>query len=121
MPRLGLALILPMLALLLAGGSVAQAQTSATLTLLHLSDYHSHGPSFYSESRPDQGGIARTIGYLRGQRLSNPNTIAFSGGDTMNVGSPSWSDKYLCSEWDWFNGLLDAMAFGNHDRVTTAP
>jgi 5'-nucleotidase/UDP-sugar diphosphatase len=39
----------------------------------------------------------------------------FSGGDMMNKGSPAWSDKYRCAEWPWFNGVIDAMAFGNHD------
>ena len=33
----------------------------------------------------------------------------------MNKGSPAWSDKYRCAEWPWFNGVIDAMAFGNHD------
>ncbi len=33
----------------------------------------------------------------------------------INKGSPSWSDKYGCVEWPWFNGIVDAMAFGNHD------
>jgi 5'-nucleotidase len=33
----------------------------------------------------------------------------------MNLGAPAWSDKYGCAEWPWFNGIVDAMAFGNHD------
>ena len=33
----------------------------------------------------------------------------------INKGSPAWSDKYRCAEWPWFNGVIDAMAFGNHD------
>src|SRR5262249_13308384 len=23
--------------------------------------------------------------------------------------------KYQCAEWPWFNGIVDAMAYGNHD------
>ena len=33
----------------------------------------------------------------------------------MNKGAPAWSDKYRCAEWPWLNGVVDAMAFGNHD------
>src|SRR5258708_251292 len=33
----------------------------------------------------------------------------------INKGSAAWSDKYRCAEWLWFNGIIDAMAFGNHD------
>ena len=45
----------------------------------------------------------------------DPNTLIFNGGDTINHGTPAWSDKYMCAEWPWFNGIVDAMAFGNHD------
>jgi 5'-nucleotidase / UDP-sugar diphosphatase len=83
------------------------------VTLLHFSDYHSHALPFYSEGREGQGGIARAIGYLRAQKQHG--ALVFSGGDMMNKGSPAWSDKYRCAEWPWFNGVIDAMAFGNHD------
>ena len=113
-----LVLTLALLCLLLAaGGATAQAQGSSSLTIpiFHFSDYHSHAVPFYSEGKPNQAGIARTVGFLRGQVLTNPNTVVFNGGDTMNTGSPSWSDKYLCTEWDWFNGIADGMAIGNHE------
>jgi 5'-nucleotidase len=90
----------------------AHART-AHVTLLHFSDYHSHALPFYSEGLEGQGGIARAIGYLRAQKQQG--ALVFSGGDMMNKGSPSWSDKYRCAEWPWFNGVIDAMAFGNHD------
>jgi len=90
----------------------AQARTTH-VTLLHFSDYHSHALPFYSEGREGQGGIARAIGYLRAQKQHG--ALVFSGGDMMNKGSPAWSDKYRCAEWPWFNGVIDAMAFGNHD------
>lgn len=83
------------------------------MTLLHFSDYHSHALPFYSEGREEQGGIARAIGYLRAQKQHG--ALVFSGGDMMNKASPAWSDKYRCAEWPWFNGVIDAMAFGNHD------
>jgi 5'-nucleotidase/UDP-sugar diphosphatase len=83
-----------------------------TVTLLHLSDYHSHALPFYTDEG-ERGGIARAVGYLRGQKRTG--ALVFSGGDTVNKGAPAWSDKYGCAEWPWFNGILDAMAFGNHD------
>jgi 5'-nucleotidase / UDP-sugar diphosphatase len=90
------------------------AQDNTTITLLHFSDYHSHAVPFYSEGRPDQGGVARAVGYLR-QFAADPNTLIFNGGDMMNLNVPAWGVKYTCVEWPWFNGIVDAMAFGNHD------
>ena len=81
--------------------------------LLHFSDYHSHALPFYSEGRPDQGGIARAVGYMK--RARRDGAIVLSGGDMINKGSPAWSDKYRCAEWPWLNGVVDAMALGNHD------
>jgi 5'-nucleotidase len=57
--------------------------------------------------------MARAVGYLR--REKRKGAIVFSGGDMVNKGSPAWSDKYACAEWPWLNGIVDAMAFGNHD------
>ena len=91
----------------------APLHAATTVTLLHFSDYHSHALPFYSEDRDDQGGIARAIDYL--QREKRRGALVFSGGDMINKGSPAWSDKYRCVEWPWLNGLVDAMAFGNHD------
>jgi 5'-nucleotidase/UDP-sugar diphosphatase len=109
-----LGLCAAILALLPAVGVPAQG-TTTTVTLLHFSDYHSHAVPFYSEGQPNQGGIARAIAYLKAQRAANPNLLILSGGDTMNKGTPTWSDEYTCVEWPWFNGLVDAMALGNHD------
>ncbi|MCU1230868.1 MAG: 5-Nucleotidase domain protein [Acidobacteria bacterium] len=95
---------------LLAVPAIAAAQT---VTLLQFSDYHSHALPFYSESREHQGGIARAIGYLK--REKSRGAFVFSGGDMINKGSPAWSDKYQCAEWPWLDGIVDAMAFGNHD------
>jgi 5'-nucleotidase len=81
--------------------------------LLHFSDYHSHALPFYSEGREAQGGIARAIGYLR--REKQQGALVVSGGDMINKGSPAWSDKYRCAEWPWFDGVVDAMALGNHE------
>lgn len=86
--------------------------SAQTVTLLHLSDYHSHALPFYTDEG-ERGGIARAIGYLRAHKRAG--ALVFSGGDTINKGAPAWSDKYGCAEWPWFNGILDAMAFGNHD------
>ncbi|HEX8153697.1 MAG TPA: 5'-nucleotidase C-terminal domain-containing protein, partial [Thermoanaerobaculia bacterium] len=83
------------------------------VTLLHFSDYHSHALPFFTDDGPDRGGIARAVRYLR--REKQRGALVFSGGDMINKGSPAWSDKYGCAEWPWLNGIVDAMAFGNHD------
>jgi 5'-nucleotidase len=82
------------------------------ITLLHFSDYHSHALPFYTEEG-ELGGIARAIGYLRAEKARG--AFVFSGGDMVNKGAPAWSDLYRCEEWRWLNGVVDAMAFGNHD------
>src|SRR5262249_15898450 len=87
---------------------------SATVHIVAFSDYHSHALPFVSEGRPDQGGIARAVAYLKEARRQ-PNTIVVSGGDMVNRGSPLWSDVYGCVEWKWLAGLVDVMALGNHD------
>lgn len=87
-----------------------------TVVLLHTTDYHSHARAHYAEGQQNVGGIARLIQYLRDEKVANANTIILSGGDTMNLGTPAWSDKYQCAEWPWFNGLMDAMALGNHEQ-----
>ena len=81
---------------------------SATVTLLHFSDYHSQALPF-----DGRGGIARAIGYL--SRHKQQGALVFSGGDMINRGAPAWSDRHGCVEWPWLNGIVDAMAFGNHD------
>lgn len=86
---------------------------AATVTLLHFSDYHSHALPFHSEEGPDRGGIARAIGFMA--RHKAEGALVFSGGDMMNRGAPAWSDRYRCAEWTWLEGIVDAMAFGNHD------
>ena len=92
----------------------ALAQGRATVTLLHFSDYHSHAVPFYSEGQANTAGIARLIAFLQ-PYANDPNSLILSGGDMMNFGAPAWSDKYHCAEWPWLNGIVDAMAFGNHD------
>jgi 5'-nucleotidase len=103
--------LLCLVPLLLAFAPVGQA---TTITLLHFSDYHSHAVPFYSEGQANSAGIARLIAYLQ-PYANDPNALIFSGGDMMNLGTPAWSDKYQCAEWPWFNGIVDAMAYGNHD------
>lgn len=82
------------------------------VTLLHFSDYHSHALPFYTDEG-ERGGIARAIAYLKQERRRG--ALVFSGGDMINKGAPAWSDKYPCAEWPWLNGVVDAMAFGNHE------
>src|SRR5438093_12396322 len=87
----------------------------ARIVVLHTSDYHSHALAHYAEGEFGRGGLARVLRFLRDQRAADANTVVLSGGDTMNLGTPAWSDKYHCAEWPLFNGLQEAMAFGNHE------
>jgi 5'-nucleotidase len=100
--------------LLFVAVTPALAQQRATVTLLHFSDYHSHAVPFYAEGQANSAGVARLIAYLQ-PYANDPNSLILNGGDMMNLGAPAWSDKYGCAEWPWFNGIVDAMAFGNHD------
>ena len=88
------------------------AAAESRITLLHFSDYHSHALPFYTEEG-ERGGIARAIGYLKSEKRKG--ALVLSGGDTINQGAPAWSDKYGCADWPFWNGVVDAMAFGNHD------
>ncbi len=83
--------------------AAASLRASTTVTLLHFSDYHSHAVPFF----------ARAAGFM--ERHKSEGALVFNGGDMMNKGAPAWSDKYRCVEWAWLNGVVDAMAFGNHD------
>lgn len=112
---LALLLALGLVLMWAAGIPAVQAATETKVTFVHFSDYHSHAVPFYSEGKANQAGLARAIGYLKQAKSTMPNPILLSGGDMMNAGSPSWSDKYQCAEWPMLNGLVDAMAIGNHD------
>ena len=108
------ALIMTVVILLLVGVSPVSAQQGTTITLLHLTDYHAHALPFYSEGEAGVAGVARAIAFVK-PYANDPNALILSGGDMINKGSPAWSDKYQCAEWPWFNGLVQAMAFGNHE------
>ncbi|HEY3230842.1 MAG TPA: metallophosphoesterase, partial [Roseiflexaceae bacterium] len=111
MKKLRLLVLMPLFLLAVAP---TPAQQTTTVTLLHFSDYHSHAVPFYSEGQAGTAGIGRLIAYLQ-PYANDPNSLIFNGGDMMNMGTPAWSDKYRCAEWSWFNGIVDAMALGNHD------
>lgn len=104
-----IALLFSLLLTILSSTNVA----AQTINILHFSDYHSNAVPTANSDGIQVGGIARLIHLLRQE--DSANTLIFSGGDMMNKGSPAWSDKYQCAEWPWFNGLLDAMALGNHE------
>ncbi len=90
---------------------------SQRVQIVHFSDYHSHAVPFFSEHQANQAGIARALAYVKQLKAKDPNLMVLSGGDMVNAGAPAWSDKYTkdCTEWKWWNGLVTAMAFGNHD------
>lgn len=84
------------------------------IEIYHMSDYHSHAVPGYAEGDYSRGGIARVIALLKAAKHAD-NILVLSGGDTINLNNPIWSDAYTCTEWSWFNGILDAMALGNHE------
>jgi 5'-nucleotidase len=102
-----------LVAVLLTAASL-HAADDRTVTIVHFSDYHAHAVPFYAHGQQRAAGIARAIAYL-GQFASDPAALVLSGGDTLNVGAPPWSDMYGCADWPWLNGIVDAMAYGNHD------
>ncbi|MGK2856783.1 MAG: bifunctional metallophosphatase/5'-nucleotidase [Thermoanaerobaculia bacterium] len=85
-----------------------------SVTLLHFSDYHAHAVPFYAGGERDAAGIARAVAYIEPYSRRG-DVLVFNGGDTINRGAPAFSDKHRCVEWPWWNGIVDAMAFGNHD------
>jgi len=107
----------PAAVLALSGAFAATTAGTAPPTrvrILAFSDYHSHAVPFRSEGRPGQGGLARAVALIRKARAAG-DTLVLSGGDMLNKGVPVWSDEYGCVEWPWLDGLVDAMALGNHD------
>jgi 5'-nucleotidase/UDP-sugar diphosphatase len=98
---------------LLTALALAGATLASEVTIVGISDYHAHAVPFRSEGRAGQGGIARAVTFLK--RAKAEGALVFSGGDTLNAGTPTWSDEYPCVEWPWLNGLVDAMALGNHE------
>jgi len=99
----------------MARPQIEEATAGTTIELYHFSDYHSHALPGFAEGEASRGGIARVIGLLEEVKAGQENVLAFSGGDMMNLNNPIWSDVYTCTEWSWFNGLIDGMALGNHE------
>jgi 5'-nucleotidase len=98
---------------LLASVALGAQSKRVTITLLHFSDYHSHALPFFNGTTR-AAGIARVIGFLQ-TYAKDPSALVLSGGDMMNRGAPSFSDRYHCIEWPWLDGIVSAMAYGNHD------
>ncbi len=93
---------------------LAVSESPVTIRVLHFSDYHSHAHPFPVGEEPQAAGLARALAFLK-PLAKDPKTLIVSGGDMLNRGSPAWSDKYGCIEWPWMNGIVSAMAYGNHD------
>src|SRR5690606_34433007 len=92
-----------------------ESPAGRAIHIYHFSDYHSHALPAYAEGDPMRGGVARVVGLLAQAEQQQENVLAFSGGDTMNLDNPIWSNEYTCTEWAWFNNLVDGMALGNHE------
>lgn len=98
------------------GGPGVPSRT-LSFKVVHFSDYHAHAVPYFSEHKHGQAGIARALDYVKKLKATDENLLVLNGGDMWNSGTPAWSDKYHddCTEWTWWNGLVTAMAFGNHD------
>jgi 5'-nucleotidase len=102
-----------LLAALLLLASAACTST-ATVRLAHFSDYHARAVPRAAGAGETEGGLARAVAFLA-PLAKEEGALVFSGGDMLSRGSPSWSDRHTCAEWPWLDGIVHAMAFGNHE------
>lgn len=109
----GRAALLSVLLLGTAACATGRPEPATVVRLAHFSDYHSHALPRPSAGGGTEGGLARAVAFL--EPLAREGAIVLSGGDMLSRGSPSWSDRYGCADWPWLDGIVHAMAFGNHD------
>jgi 2',3'-cyclic-nucleotide 2'-phosphodiesterase (5'-nucleotidase family) len=97
--------------------SLAQAQVD-TLTILHLSDTHSHLTSYGpkdSEGNPTLGGMARLATLIGMTRMTEPNVMLFHSGDLF-VGDFMFQKYVGVAELEIMKALqYDALELGNHE------
>lgn len=105
--------VLATLVLVTSACATGRPDTATVVRLAHFSDYHSHALPRPAAGGGTEGGLARAVAFLG--PLAKEGAIVLSGGDMLSRGSPSWSDRYGCAEWPWLDGIVHAMAFGNHD------
>jgi 5'-nucleotidase len=96
------------------GGNVPENQFQR-IHLYHFSDYHGQLLPWHYPPFGLVGGLPRTITALQHIRRS-PNALVFCGGDMLMAGD-TFADYNRGIDIQWFNSLIDAMAFGNHDAV----
>lgn len=113
--RPGRPLALAVLAAALGTGSQLLAKE---LTILHVSDTHSHlaatGPRD-AALRGTVGGIARTTTVLARERAASPATLVLHAGDLFQ-GDVFFNAAFGVPELQWLAGMgFDAMTVGNHE------
>jgi 2',3'-cyclic-nucleotide 2'-phosphodiesterase (5'-nucleotidase family) len=104
-----LIIVLPVVALILAGGCDVQARPeSVHLVILHVNDTHGHLYAHDFEKQWNVGGAARMATVIKGIRNENPErTLVLHAGDIFSRGGPL--TVYYGGKVDMLS--LDAMGF----------
>ncbi len=113
----GLSMLLVILGLCLMGAQPAAAQP-AQITLLHISDTHSHlAPWGPKDANLDGtlGGIAKAAWLVAMERAADPNALFVHAGDVMD--GDFFFNEYLgVDEFQLLKSIgLDAFVLGNHE------
>ncbi|MFN7989565.1 MAG: 5'-nucleotidase C-terminal domain-containing protein [Thermoanaerobaculia bacterium] len=105
---------------LLAGLAVAPSLAAAdrTVTILHVSDTHSHLDATGSRDRSLEGtvgGIAKATTVLAAARAKDPDALLLHGGDVLQ-GDLFFNFTFGVPELQWMAAMrFDAMTVGNHE------
>lgn len=105
---------------LLAGLAVAPSLAGAdrTVTILHVSDTHSHLDATGSRGRDLEGtvgGIAKATTVIAAARKRNPDALLLHGGDVLQ-GDLFFNFTFGVPELQWMAAMrFDAMTVGNHE------
>ena len=115
MKKIGaLALVLAALA---PWGHSASAAT-ATITILHVNDTHSHMEAAGPRTKTLEGtvgGIAKAATLIGRERAADPNALLLHAGDALQ-GDPSFNAYYGVPELEMIGALgFDAFTVGNHE------
>lgn len=115
MKRLALASLSLTLSLGFAPGLPA---ASGTVTILHLSDTHSHLDATGPRDRSLEGtvgGIAKATTLIAAERAMHPDALLLHGGDILQ-GDLFFNAYFGVPELQWMAAMgFDAMAVGNHE------
>lgn len=115
MKRLGLSTLALLLGL---SGAPSLAAADRTVTILHVSDTHSHLDATGSRDRSLEGtvgGIAKATTVIASARKQDPDALLLHGGDVFQ-GDLFFNFMLGVPELQWMAAMhFDAMAVGNHE------